>query len=269
MIKSILVPMGTSESSHAALKIGANLANLFKAELRLFYVEDISKMKEILIAYRGAAGGVSMGLPGMGGEERELKKAEEEIEKEKKLVEEYYKGVEDKIEGEHSFTVKAGIVSEEILNEAKTVDLLVMGEALKEDKEGVIQRSIFDVIQKAKKPMISLNEGDSLGKNILVAYDGSVSADNALKVLGDFLPVLKPKVFILSVTKKEEGAKELFKKAEKYFSSYDIEVEEIWKSGKTGEKILETVKEKDISLLLWADMVIIGLKNFSLGLPLK
>jgi len=263
MIKSILVPMGTSTSSQAALKTAVSIANLFRAELRLCYVEDISKMKEVLKAFRGAGGGVSMAMPGLDGEQKELKKLEEEIEREKAEVQKLYEEIKEKIEGEHSFIVKTGMVAEEILTEAKTVDLLVMGEALKEDKEGVIQKSVFDVIQKAKKPMITLNEGDSLGKNILIAYDGSVSADNALKVAGDFIEFLSPKVFVLSVKKNEADAKELFEKAEKNLS--EAKAEMIWKSGKAGEAILETVKEKEISFVIMGGYGDNKLKEFFLG----
>jgi len=263
MIKSVLVPMGTSKSSQAALKTAVNIANLFKAKLCLCYVEDISKIKEVLKAFRGAGGGVSMGMPGLEGEQKELKKLEEEIEKEKAEVQKFYEEIKEKIEGEHSFIVKTGMVAEEILKEAETVDLLVMGEALKEDKEGVIQKSVFHVIQKAKKPMITLNEGDSLGKNILIAYDGSVSADNALKVAGDFIEVLSPKVFVLSVKKNEADAKELFEKAEKNLS--EAKAEMVWKSGKAGEAILETVKEKEISFVIMGGYGDNKLKEFFLG----
>ena len=261
MIKSILVPMGTSESSRSALKIAVNIANLFKATLRLFYVEDISKMKQVLIAYRGAGGAPS--LPGR--EDEELNKINKEIEKEKAQVQHIYEEIKDTIKGAHSLVIKSGIVADEVLKESKTVDLIVMGEALKEDKKGTIQKSILQVVHKTKTPMITVNTEDSLGKNFLIAYDGSVSSNNALNAAGNFTSAISPKIFILTVSKDEEDANSLLDKGAEYFESHDVEVEKIWKTGKVSDAIFETIEEKNISFVIMGGYGDNKLKEFFLG----
>lgn len=261
MIKTILVPMGTSESSRSALKTAVNIANLFKASLKLFYVEDISKIKEVIIAFGGSGG--SPYVPGR--EEEALKKIELELEKEKKEVQKIYDETKSKIEVEHSLEIRPGIVADEILKESEKADLIIMGEALKEDKKGEIQKSIFRVIQKSKTPMITINKGDSLGKNILIAYDGSASANNALKMVENFITPLSPKIFILTVTKNEDEGKPLLDKGAEHFSSHKVEVEKIWKKGKAAKAILDTIKEKEISFVVMGGYGDNKLKEFFLG----
>ena len=59
MIKSILVPMGTTENSISAIKTSINIANLLKADLEFFYVEDIDKIARAVYGYQAAAIGYS------------------------------------------------------------------------------------------------------------------------------------------------------------------------------------------------------------------
>ncbi|HPZ08327.1 MAG TPA: universal stress protein [Candidatus Eremiobacteraeota bacterium] len=264
MIKSILVPIGTSKCSFTALKTGVNLANLLKATLRLLYVEDTTKMVAVIVACRGVAG-VSMGLPGIQTEKEELEEIREEIEKEKEVVQKYYNEVKEQIEGEHSLVVRTGKVTEEILKEIKTVDLVVMGKSLKKDVSGEIQSSLFGVIQKANKPMIAVHDVEDLGKNILIAYDGSLSANNSLKILGDLIPVLSPKINILTVKNDKDEASHLLNEGESYFLPYKVEINKLWKSGKVAENIIKKVEKKQISFVVMGGYGDNKFKEFLLG----
>jgi len=206
-----------------------------------------------------------MGLPGIQTEKEELEEIREEIEKEKEVVQKYYNEVKEQIEGEHSLVVRTGKVTEEILKEIKTVDLVVMGKSLKKDVSGEIQSSLFGVIQKANKPMIAVHDVEDLGKNILIAYDGSLSANNSLKILGDLIPVLSPKINILTVKNDKDEASHLLNEGESYFLPYKVEINKLWKSGKVAENIIKKVEKKQISFVVMGGYGDNKFKEFLLG----
>ena len=247
MIKSILVPMNKSTSSLAALKTAVNLSKLFRARLYLLYVEDIKKMAAAIIGKSPSGVGLSLDLAKIG---IEKKKLEKEIQIEMETVRGYYDSVKKDIETGHSLTVRTGNITKELLKCLKVVDLVVMGQAFKEDKSGYIENSIFKVLSKSHKPVITVHDGDNLGNNILIAYDGSLEANIGLKIVADFIPLLSPKITILSVKNKEKDAEPILKEAEKYFSPHDVNIEKIWKRGKAGENIINTVEEKNISFVV-------------------
>jgi nucleotide-binding universal stress UspA family protein len=261
MIKSILVPMGTSDSSVAALKTSINLSNLFKAELRLLYVEDVRKIS--MMNSMSAGVGISFDSPAL---ELESKKAEENIKKEIDSVQAIYNDCKSNIEGKHSLTVKKGDITEEILKETHSVDLLVMGKSLEKDMDGKLQGCIFNVIQKTNKPIISVSKGDSLGENFLIAYDGSTAANNALKITGDFIPFFNPVINVITVNEDRDEAKSLIDEAKKYLSPYKEDIKTIWKKGKVAENIIEVVKEKHISCVVMGGYGDNKIKEFFLGI---
>jgi len=266
MIKSILVPMGTSGCSHNALRTAVNLANLFKATLKLLYVEDTSKMIQILMGYRMGGAGISLDLPGLDMQQKEIQVIQDEIDKEKEQINKFYDELKDKIEGDHSLVVRTGEIHKEILSESKTSDLIVMGKALKTGSTGELQPPIFKVIQHANRPMIALCDGESLGKNILIAYDGSRSANNALRITGDFIPLLSPDIInVLTVKSSEEEAKPLLEEVETYFLPYKIKVEKIWKSGRASENIIKTAEEKKCNFIVMGGYGDNKFKEFLMG----
>ncbi|MEQ8187398.1 MAG: universal stress protein [Candidatus Eremiobacterota bacterium] len=262
MIKSILVPMGTSDSSVAALKTSINLSNLFKAELRLLYVEDLRKINVTMMNYMSAGVGISFDSPAL---ELENKRAEENIKKEIGFVQTVYNDCKNTIEGKNSLTVIKGDITEEILKETHSVDLLVMGKSLEKDSEGKLQGYVFNVIQKTNKPIISVSKGDTLGDNFLIAYDGSTAANNALRITGEFIPLLNPAITVITVKEDREEAKMLIDEAKKYLLPYKEDIKAVWKHGKEVENILEAVKEKHISCVVMGGYGDNKIREFFLG----
>jgi len=262
MVKSILVPMGTSDSSVSALKTSINLSNLFKAELRLLYVEDIRKINITMMNYMSAGIGISFDSPSI---EMENKKSEENIKKEIAFVQSIYDECKNNIEGKHSLTIKKGDITEEILKETHSVDLLVMGKSLEKDMEGRLQGYILNVIQKTNKPVISVSKGDNLGNNFLIAYDRSTAANNALRITGEFIPLLNPEITVITVKEDREEAKMLTEEAKRYLLPYREDIKTIWKHGKEVENIIEVVKERHISCVVMGGYGDNRIKEFFLG----
>ncbi len=262
MIKSILVPMGTSDSSVAALKTSINLSNLFKAELRLLYIEDMRKINVTMMNYMSAGVGISFDSPSL---ELENKRAEENIKKEMDFIQTLYNDCKNTIESKNSLTVIKGDITEEILKETHSVDLLVMGKSLEKDSEGKLQGYVFNVIQRTNKPIISVSKGDTLGNNFLIAYDRSTAANNALRIAGEFIPLLNPELTVITVKEDREEAKLLIEEAKKYLLPYKEDIKTIWKHGKEVESILEVVKEKQISCLVMGGYGDNKIREFFLG----
>lgn len=266
MIKSILVPMGTSGCSHNALKTAINLANLFKATLRLLYVEDTTKMVQVILKYRMSSAGISLDLPGLNLQQNEIRIIQDEIDKEKEQVNKFYDSLKDTIGGDHSLVIRTGEIHKEVLSEARAFDLIVMGKALKTGQTGELQPPVFNVVKHANRPVIALCEGESLGKNILIAYDGSRAANNALRVTGDIISAIAPDVVnVLTVKHSEEEAKPLLEEVENYFRPYKLNIEKIWKSGRASENIIKTAEEKKCTCIVMGGYGDNKIKEFLLG----
>lgn len=251
MIKSILVPVGVSKISQDSLKTAIELANLLKASVRILYVEDLAKVKNLFMAYR-SVGSMSLDVP-VTPSDMEYRAVEEEIEKEKIDVQRMYDEMKGQIHGSHNLEIKKGMVVEVILDEIKTADLVVMGKSLKRGATDCmeLQDSIFEVIRKTNKPLLAVCEGKKLDGAFLIAYDGSRSSNNSLKVLGDFLAAISPKIFILTVKKTEDEARPLLDEAAKYFEPYErLVVEKVWKAGSATDDIIQTAQEVGASLII-------------------
>ncbi|MBI2266183.1 MAG: universal stress protein [Armatimonadetes bacterium] len=251
MIKSILVPMGSSRFSSCALKLAAGLSSRFGAKIQLMYVEDISKIKNIALAFKGA-GGVSLDLPILGQEVEQVREIRQEIEAEKREVWRMYDEIKPQIKSQHAFLSREGEVSEEILCETRKVDLVVMGKSLLKDAVDCrqVQSALIRVIQRTNKPVLAVCENQDIGNRFLVAYDGSRAANNALRTLGDFLPFTSPEITILAVKKTEWDARSVLGEGEQYFEPYGIRAEKIWKTGSASENIIATAREKGASMIV-------------------
>lgn len=230
MIKNVLVPMGNSDFSHNALRTAVKLGNLFNAHLRLLYVEDISRIKEILFASR-TMGGVSLDLPGISSDDGEVSAIREEIAREKAEVQKYYDEIKNEIRGTHTLIFREGETAQEILRDAKLSDLIIMGKVLRKSAQDCsdLQPAIIEVVHKSQIPLLAVCEGTTLGEHALIAYDGSHSSINALRILGNFIPDPVKKLTVLTVQKKEEEALAKFEEAEQYLTSFGVPVEKVWK----------------------------------------
>jgi nucleotide-binding universal stress UspA family protein len=255
MIKSILVPMGSSIFSQAALKTAVKLANSLDAELRLLYVEDIRKMAAVLIAYRGASG-VSLDLSTLKLEQEELKAIGDEIEKEKLEVQKYYDAVKGDIRGAHSLTIREGSVPDEIPKEIRRADLVVMGKSLQKGTEecGQVPHALMRVIHKTNRSLLAVCSEMSLDGPVLICYDGSRTANHSLRILADLRPFMANHIAVLTVARSEEEANPLLDEAEAYLASHRIKTERLWRSGHgsghTAEIIVQTAQEKKVSLIV-------------------
>ena len=197
--------------------------------------------------------------------EFEKEKVEEEIKKEAARVKELYNTHKKDISGNHKLIAKTGIIPEEILKKIREVDLVIMGKRIKKDEKGKLQSNVFSIIKKSNKPVIAVSKGETLGSNFLLAYNKSRSANNALKVMGEFIDYLNPDLSILTLSNNREEAEELLSEAEKYFFYYNVEIEKIWKKESKLSGIIKTIEEKKISCLVMGGYGDNKIKEFLIG----
>ena len=257
MIKNILVPMGVSQCCKSAFSIAIQLSNIFKASISVLYVEDGRELKKAIQVHGD--------LPGVSVAEKDIMEVKDKIKKEKEDVKKLCREMRKDIAQKASFISRKGDFFQVIMDEAKSSDIVVMGKFFGKAGTQELDLPVFNIIQHIKKPVIAVSNVDSLGKNILIAYNSSVSANNALKVLGELSSELDPEIFILTIKRIEEEAEPVMKEAEKYLSPYKVKTKKIWKSGNAVEKIIETVKEKEISFVVMGGYGDSKIKEFFLG----
>tara|TARA_R110001592_G_scaffold184874_8_gene428706 strand:- start:701 stop:1531 length:831 start_codon:yes stop_codon:yes gene_type:complete len=245
MIKKILVPTDGSDSAAFGVTSAVELAQSFKAHIQGIYVVDVKLLEgpflQDLSASLGTApyvnyqGNISMLLEERGKNALDyLKKACEAA------------GVPCDVKQ------TSGVVSRTITEHSGLSDLIVMGRGGEHSEwlEGLIGSTAEAVIRRSTLPVLITGQ-ESLGKErILVAYDGSSHAKNALKTAVFFAEVWKTGLQIMVV-----GGDSLDTAAEEasaYLKAHEIEDVILRLDGDPSELIVETARS------LNADLIVMG-----------
>lgn len=251
MIRNILVPLGGSKFSRTALNTAINIAGAFGGNIRMLHVMDLSRIIEVLVAYK-SFGGVSLDLPGVPAEDDEMHNLEEELEREKESVTKLVEDMKDRLQLPHELVIREGNVAEEILKEAQSADIIVMGKVLKKDAKDCshLQPALVSVVHKTNKPILAVCDNEKFEGHVLIAYDGSRSSNNSLRVLGDFIPRFIKDITILTIRKTESEARPLLDEAALYFKGYEASVKTQWAHGEVTPQIIKAAQEIGASAIV-------------------
>ncbi len=165
--------------------------------------------------------------------------------------------------------IKDGNPAEEIIEEAKTSDLIIIGikthfHLEHPDVEG---DTLKDLLKETVAPVMAVTEKPNLPTKLLIAYDGSTQAAKAMREyihISHMLPFAK-KAYLLNVTDNIEEGTNLLKKAQSYLELYGIDVERIIKSGDPADVIYQTAKELGDVLIIMGAYGHSGLKELFFG----
>lgn len=267
MIKSILVPMGDSVHSEEALSTGIALAEKFNARLQGVYVKDAEKIKT---AYMLARPGPFFDVSGAHVSTEIIQEMEEGlIEEEEKVKNIFARHTTDLKDGcDCKLEITAGFIADEILDWSRTVDLIILGKAINRTFDGKINLgdSVKAIIQKSPKPTLVVTSGHKPGKNALVAYDGSVPSNKALREGASFIKELGGQVSVLIVNDTNIETDKLMQEAETYLKPYEILTEKIIKdSDSVSVAIKQIVSEKGTDLLVMGAYGDSKFKEFLMG----
>lgn len=254
MIKSILVALDGLKASDSALNVAAEIARISKAKLKGLYVEDIIRLLEWQpVELLGATVGTATGIP-------KSRPTEEQVEIEKEFVEETnkiksrFKSVCDGAELEGYFFTLRGKVDEMVIEAAKSADLIVIGKRGRTYPEGAPEPgpTTENLLRATVRPVIVVPPEGKRTTRILIAYDGSQSAQRALSFGALFATLQSSEIEVLSVTEKMHKAEKLLNEATDFLSPYQVKASYIKADGKEKpwKLIIENAKNFNAGLIV-------------------
>ncbi len=250
-MKSILVPMGNTEHSREALRVAVMLAERAGAVIKGIHVSDLRKSRD---EYKNA-----MPYPTISPDlnqsimDKRMDSIVTEMDEEIENVREIFQEITQDFNGKTEFIFRTGDLAEIVLQEEKSVDLIIMGKSRESEnpKTPVLSDYSKAIIQKSYRSALVISSGHDPGDKILLAYGGSPTSGKALIESAIFATLLgAKKIFALCVNEDFENASPMLEIVEKYLKPYDIEVEKIWKKTSVSEGIINAVQDHEINLLI-------------------
>ncbi len=250
MFKSLLLAVDASHYSEVCTRYAMEHAKLLGAKITGLSVID---RKEIAIIYPYYY--PSADFPPVFDES--IQENNELFQEQKERAEEILSKVESKclqMDIPFSREIREGLVSEVILDEAQSCDMLFAGQrgSGAQFSTGFIGSNLEKVIRHSSMPVIITPHSYRTLQKILVCFDGSEYALRALRA-AVHLAVSCPKGSItfklLVVNNSEEEAQIIAQAALKYLDAYQMHDIFIHRTGDTVKQIISCVKEEDIDLV--------------------
>lgn len=253
MIRSILIPFDGSPASFTALSIACSISGIEKAALCGLFVEDEKRFSDLSLATAIAenlsgAPIVPQPLP-----PEEMLEVEEEVAREGSLLESEFRRVCEESEVEGSFSRRRGEPAEVIVDDAKRVDLVVIGKSgfATEKQPQTVSSTIEHLLRSTARPVLVVPD-DAIGQSsIVIAYDGSRAAERALMIGAALAEICEiEEVHLISVGSKQSSLAELQQPAIEYLSHYPLKVVPVCREGKAAEVIAEYSQHCDASMIV-------------------
>lgn len=238
-MKSILVALDGSAPSLAALEQAVNWAQALGAELRGIFVEDEWRF----LYYPSAAfeGGMSSPIPLPA---KKLEKENGAVMAEGEAIRQAFDAaVAGKVD-DAQLTIVRGNVNDRLIAEARAVDLVVMGKRGRNDptdskKPGPTTEAL---IHDALRPVLVVPESANSEGGVLLAYDGSISANRVL-VPGTLLARSAGlAVNVLCVNEDQTACEALHETVRKYFHPHGVESAFQTAKGKPAKEIIRAAQ---------------------------
>jgi nucleotide-binding universal stress UspA family protein len=244
MIKTILVGLDGSEHARTAIRYALWLGERFGATVVGLHVVDIVSIE----------GSFFHDISGSLGFEPYLdfssKMREVLHERGKALLQQF--AAEAAKSGVRSDTVLAmGVVANEIADQARTADLVVIGHRGVNEKfsTGLLGGTAESVTRKCPKPVFVSTAELAPVTRPLLAYDGSQRAAAAMHAAAEFCVALSLPLTVITVAKEPDAGERIVSDARKYLASYNLTSSCEVHSGNAPEQILAAIKQQGFDLL--------------------
>jgi len=238
MFKSVLVPVDGSSHSWSALQQAIWIAKREDASIRLVHVVDI---RLIVPSAEG-------GMPNFSYQQQLVDYLEEAG---KQILEEA-KGRCDAEDIPCKTALITGTTANVICEQAHMVDLIAMGHrGAGESWAGLMLGSTFEnVVRQANKPVLACPRAPRLIRKLLVAYDGSRMANDALFVAAHMATDWRLPMVLLTVADGDAHADAVLEEGKAYLASYDLDIKPVLAQGHPAEEILRVSVDEDCDLTI-------------------
>ncbi|MDZ7374855.1 MAG: universal stress protein [candidate division KSB1 bacterium] len=245
MIKSILLPVDGSAYTESVLRHGMELGQALGALLRVLAVVDVRNYE--WVATFGADSFVPVMPPPSYREETEKllnEKADQTLERAGEFLKKESPEVRFVLEKVADSPIDAIVARENV------VDLVIMGQRGEYAKweSRLLGATVEAVSRQLEKPLVVVHQRFRPLSSILVAYDGSKSANRALQLAAELATHLPGSLHVLTVQKEREWAERVLNEASAYLEAYGLEVQSSWTDGDPEDAILRGIAELGVDL---------------------
>lgn len=247
-MKSIMVALDGSAPSMAALKEAVEWAVRLNAELRAVFVED-----ERRFIYYPAAAAFEGGLatPAPLPEDR-IETENEKVGTEAEAIRRSFEEVVAERVPVASMTTPRGNVNDVLIAEARAADLTVMGKRGRNDppdseKPGPTTEAL---IHDALRPVLVVPEKGRTEGGVLLAFDGSISAQRVLVPGTHLAKALGRGMTVLTVDPDERKGRAIQSQVIKYCKSHGVNPVHQVARGKPAVEIVEAARAYDSGLIV-------------------
>jgi len=247
MFESLLVPLDGSEYSRSAVETAVEMAKRCGSTLHGLHVVDIRLLEGPFLRDLSA----SMGFVPYSEYQSSVTRA---LEDRGKLCLESFGNKCEKAGVPYETRLVTGAVVSKICEEAELADLVVIGQKGENAKysDGALGSTVERVIRRSSKPLLLTVEKLQELRKLLLAYDGSHHARNAMAVGVCLTREWDAELQVLSVFDEEEMKETVCREARKYLSEHKANFSLEIRGGDPDTIIPEFAKE------IQADVIVMG-----------
>ena len=245
MIKSLLIPTDGSAYSKIALSYGIYLAEKFGAKITGLHVVDDRDLEGPLLS--DIAG--SLGFTPY---QNYLPKFRKILEDRGELILEAFRNACEQKSIRPKVKRVSGTVPGKIAEEAKKVDLVIIAQRGEHERwsSGLLGSTTESVVRRSPRPVLVTPASFRELGNVLVAYDGSVESNQALKMTCETFAFSDTRLKAIIVTGDPMRCEDLTREIEAFVSPYEMDVEIECLRGEASKEILSYAEAEGIDLIV-------------------
>ena len=244
-IRRILVALDASTHSLAALDAAAELAASLGAELLGIFVED-----ENLVHLAGLPFSHELRSSSATSQPMNSEAMEQQLHLQAAQARWALEKAAKRVDAQWSFRTIRGQVTPSVLSAALDADLVVMGRVSRPLHSRNRLGSTARATSKINRSVLLMQQGSDLSYPVLVTYDGSQAALQALEAAAKLARLSGDKLNILLLTKEYDQAKPLQDGLATWLDERDLLAEFHWIPGASVEKLTEMVQLADDCVLV-------------------
>lgn len=243
MIKKLLVPTDGSAHAQVGIDYAVSLAKQHDAQLHGLYVVDVRLLEGPFLRDLSA----SLGTAPFVNYQNNVSLI---LEERGRAALGAFAQTCEKAGLVHETTQMTGQVVGSIVEQGELVDLIVMGRSGEHADwlDGVLGSTTEGVVRRAKCPVLVTGRSEAKINQVVVAYDGSSHAKQALHLAATLGESWGGRYAVLSVS--GERAPHWLDEARSYMEAHSIEVDYVSREGDPREVVLDFCEETHADLLL-------------------